>query len=113
MTQFARAVGLGLTLASYGMLEHVLLKENVGQSAVPRLRQGGQSPFPNQCGSAVPESVASTSSHSLPTIPEVGERHIAEVGSAGDFGENGTLGSLELVGSPRPSSSGQPAVPED
>ena len=50
MIQFARAVGFEVALASYWTLEDVLLKANVGQSAVPRVRRGGQLPFSSRCG---------------------------------------------------------------
>ena len=92
------------------MLEDVLRKANVVQSAVPRLHRGGQSPFRNRCGSNVPKIVASRSSYYLPTVLDVGERHVANVGSAGDFGEYGTLGAFGPVGSPGTDTSRQPVV---
>ena len=66
-------------------------------------------PFPSRFGSTVPGSVASKTSYCLPTVPEVGERHVADVGSTGDFGDYGTLVSFKLG----TDISGQPAVPED
>ena len=81
LIQFARAVDLEVSLASCGMLEDVLLKPNVGQSAGPRTHRAGDSPYPSRCGSTVMESVASPSSYSLPTITEAGENAMVRVGS--------------------------------
>ena len=70
MIQFARAVGLEVSLATLGMLEDVLLKiggkpgRNVGE------RGSGQSASLSRSGSTVMESVASRSFYSLPTITE-------------------------------------------
>ena len=70
MIQFARAVGLEVSLATFGMLEDVLLKiggktgRNVGE------RGSGQSVSHSRSGSTVMESVASHSFYSLPTITE-------------------------------------------
>ena len=70
MIQFARAVGLEVSLATFGMLEDVLLKiggktgRNVGE------RGSGQSASLSRSGSTVMESVASRSFYSLPTITE-------------------------------------------
>ena len=68
MIQFATAVGLEVSLATFGMLEDVLLKIgaktgwNVGEKG------SGQSVSFSRSGSTVIESVASRSFYSLPTI---------------------------------------------
>ena len=70
MIQFARAVGLEVSLATFGMLEDVLLKiggkpgRNVGE------RGSGWSVARSGSGSTVVDSVASRSFYSLPTITE-------------------------------------------
>ena len=70
MIQFARAVGLEVSLATFGMLEDVLLKiggktgRNVGE------RGSGPSVSLSRPGSFVMDSVASRSFYSLPTITE-------------------------------------------
>ena len=70
MSQFARAVGLEVSLATFGMLEDVLVKtggkagRNVGE------KSSGQSGSFSRAGSTVMESVASRSFCSLPTITE-------------------------------------------
>ena len=68
--QFARAIGLEVSLATFGMLEDVLLKiggktgRNVGEKG------SGQSVSLSRSESTVIESVASRSFYSLPTITE-------------------------------------------
>ena len=70
MIQFARVVGLEVALATFGMLEYVLLKiggttgRNVGDES------SGQSPSFSWAGFTIVESVASRSFCSLPTITE-------------------------------------------
>ena len=70
MIQFARAIGLEVSLATFGMLEDVLLKigkktgRNVGEKG------SGMSVSLSRSGSTVMESVASRSFYSLPTITE-------------------------------------------
>ena len=70
MIQFAKAIGLEVSLATFGMLEDVLLKiggktgRNVGEKG------SGQSVSLSRSGSTVMESVASRSFYSLPTITE-------------------------------------------
>ena len=70
MIQFARAIGLEFSLATFGLLEDVLLKiggktgRNIGE------RGSGQSASLGRSGSTVMESVASRSFYSLPTITE-------------------------------------------
>ena len=68
--RFARAIGLEISLATFGMLEDVLLKiggktrRNVGEKG------SGWSVSLSRSGSTVMESVASRSFYSLPTITE-------------------------------------------
>ena len=68
MIQFARAIGLEVSLAYFGMLEDVFLKisrktgRNVGKKG------SGKSVSLSRSGSTVMESVASRSFYSLPTI---------------------------------------------
>ena len=70
MIQFARAIGLEVSLANFGMLEDVLLKiggkagRNVGD------KSSGQPGSFSRAGSTIVESVASCSFCSLPTITE-------------------------------------------
>ena len=70
MIQFAREIGLEVSLATFGMLEDVLLKicketgRNVGEKG------SGRSVSLSRSGSTVTESVASRSFYSLPTITE-------------------------------------------
>ena len=71
MIQFARAIGLEVSLATFGMLEDVPLKiggktgRNVGEKG------SGQSVSLSRSGSTVMESVASRSFYSLPTNTEL------------------------------------------
>ena len=72
MIQFARAVGLEVSLASYGMLEDLLLKARVGggnQPVVAR-RSIERSPLPSVAGSGWGDSIASWTIYSLPTVTE-------------------------------------------
>ena len=70
MIQFARDVGLKVSLASFGMLEDLLFKANL----VGRIGGGGKassrSAFSSCAGTNVGDSVASRSVYSLPTITE-------------------------------------------
>ena len=72
MIQFARAVGLEVSLASYSMLEDLLLKAREGSRAPAMTSRytAGRSPFPSVAGSSMGDSVASRSVYSLPTITE-------------------------------------------
>ena len=72
MIQFARAVGLEVSLASYNMLEDLLLKATGGSGGhlVTSRYPAGRSPFPSVTGSSMGDSVASRSAYSLPTIIE-------------------------------------------
>ena len=73
MIQFARAVGLEVSLASYGMLEDLLLKARIGGvgPAVGSRHSVGKSPFPSVAVSSWGDSVASRTNYSLPTVTEV------------------------------------------
>ena len=70
MNQFARAIGLEVSSATFGMLEDVLLK--IGGKAGRNAGEKGscQSASLSKAGSTVVESVASRSFYSLPTITE-------------------------------------------
>ena len=70
MIQFARAIGLEVCLATFGMLEDVLLKigKNTGRNVGEK--GSGRSVSLSRSGSTVMESVASRSFYSLPTITE-------------------------------------------
>ena len=70
MIQFSRAIGLGISLAIFGMSEDVLL--NIGGKTGRNVgdKGGGQSPSYSRAGSTVMESFASRSFYSLPTITE-------------------------------------------
>ena len=72
MIQFARAVGLEVSLASYSMLEDLLLKARRGSGDLFGTARypAGRSPFPNVAGSTMGDSVASRSVYSMPTITE-------------------------------------------
>ena len=65
MIQFARAVGLEVSLDSYGMLEDLLLKARVGGGDQPvGSRQSiGRSPFPSVASSSWGDSVASRTNY--------------------------------------------------
>ena len=72
MIQFARAVGLEVSLASYGMLEDLLLKAGGGGGfqSVGSRHSVGRSPFPSVAGSSWGDSIASRTKYSLPTVTE-------------------------------------------
>ena len=82
MIQFARAVGLEVSLASYGMLKDLLLKARIGGvgPAVGSRHSVGRSPFPSVAGSSWGESVASRTNYSLPTVTEVDACNVAVTG---------------------------------
>ena len=111
--QFARAVGLGVALASYGELEDVLLKANVGQPDVLRPHRAGQSSYPSRCGSTVMESVASRSSYFLPTITEASEHVVVVVGSEDDANDHEQWGVCGPQGASEERWSLEKMVPED
>ena len=70
MIQFARAIGLEVSLATFGMLEDVLLEigKKTGRNVVEK--GSGRSVSLSRSGSTVMKSVASRSFYSLPTITE-------------------------------------------
>ena len=70
MIQFARAVGLEVSLATFGMLEDVLLKIGGKSGRSVGKKGSGQSASLGRSGSTVMECVASRSFYSLPTITE-------------------------------------------
>ena len=70
MIQFARAIGLEVSLATFGMLEDVLLKIGGKTGRSIGERGSGQSASLGRSGSTVVESMASRSFYSLPTITE-------------------------------------------
>ena len=70
MIQFARAVGLENSLATFGMLEDVLLKIGGKSGRSVGEKGSGQSASLGRSGSTVMDSVASRSFYSLPTITE-------------------------------------------
>ena len=81
MIQFARAEGLEVSLASFGMLEDLLLKSNL----IGRRGGGGKasnkSTFSSCAGTSVGDSVASRSVYSLPTITESTQSQEVAMGS--------------------------------
>ena len=72
MIQFARALGLEVSLASYGMLEDFLLKARGGGGfqSVESRHSIERSPFPSVAGSSWGGSVASRTNYSLLFITE-------------------------------------------
>ena len=70
MIQFARAVGLEVSSATFGMLEDVLLKIGGMSGRSVGEKGSGQPASLSRSGSTVIESVASRSFYSLPTIKE-------------------------------------------
>ena len=72
MIQFARAVVLEVSLASYGMLEDLLLKARVGGGFQPvgSRHSIGRSPLPSVAGSSWGDSIASRTNYSLLTVTE-------------------------------------------
>ena len=70
MIQFARAIGLEVSLATFGMLEDVLLKIGGKTGRSNGERGSGHSASLGRSGSTVVESMASRSFHFLPTNTE-------------------------------------------
>ena len=72
MIQFARAVGLEGSLASYSMLKDLLLKSRGGSGAYPVTSRypAGRSPFPSVAGLSMGKNAASRSVYTLPTFTE-------------------------------------------
>ena len=82
MIQFARAVGLEVSLASYGMLADLLLKARVGGGVQPVGSRNsiGRSPFPSVAGSSWGDSIASKTNYSLPTVTETDVSNVVDGG---------------------------------
>ena len=80
--QIARAVGLENSLASYGMLEDLLLKARVGGGFQPvgSRHSIGMYPFPSVAGSTWGDSIASRTNYSLPTVTETDVSNVAAGG---------------------------------
>ena len=72
LIQFARAVGLKVSLASYSMLEDLLLKARGSSGVHPMTSRypAAKSPFPIIAGSSMDDSI-SRSVYSLPTLTEI------------------------------------------
>ena len=82
MIQFARAVGLEVSLASYSMLEDLLLRarRGSGDHFGPARYPAGRLSFPSAAGSSIGDSVASRSVYSMPTITEDGDANVIASG---------------------------------
>ena len=82
MIHFARAVGLEVSLASYGMLEDLLLKARVGGGVQPvgSRHSIGRSPFLSVAGSSWGDSIASRTNYSLPTVTETDVSNVVDGG---------------------------------
>ena len=72
MIHIARAAEFEVSLASYGMLEDLLLKARVGGGVQPAGSRHSlaRSPFPSVAGSSWGDSIASRTNSSLPTVTE-------------------------------------------
>ena len=81
MIQFARAVGLEVSLASFGMLEDLLLKANLVGRGGGGGRTSSTSAFSSCAGTSIGDSVASRSVYSLPTISESAQSEEVAMGS--------------------------------
>ena len=81
MIQFARAVGSEVSLASFGMLEDLLLKTNLIGRGGSGGRTSSRSAFSSCAGTSVGDSVASRSVYSLPTITESTKSEEVAMGS--------------------------------
>ena len=82
--QFARAVELEVSLASYGLLEDLLLKARVGGAGQPvaSCHSIWTSPYPSVAGSGWGDSAASRTKYSLPISTEVhASNNVAAEGS--------------------------------
>ena len=80
--QFARAVGLEVSLASYGMLENLILKARGGGGVQPvgSRHSIGRSPFPIFAGYSWGDSIASRTNYSLPTVTETDVSNVVDGG---------------------------------
>ena len=81
MIRFARSVGLEVSLATFGMLEDLLLKANVIGRAGCGGRASSRSAFSTCAGTSIGDSVASHSVFSLPTITESVQSEEVAMGS--------------------------------
>ena len=81
MIQFARAVGLEVFLASFGMLEDLLVKANLIVRRGGGAKASSKSTFSSCAGTSVGDSVASRSVYSLPTITESTQSEEVAMGS--------------------------------
>ena len=81
MIQFARSVGLEVSLASFGMLEDLLLKANLIGRVGGGGRASSRSAFSSCAGTSVGDSVASRFVFSLPTITESAQSEEVAMGS--------------------------------
>ena len=70
MVQFARAAGLEVSLASFGVLEDLLLKANLIGRDGGGGKTSSRSALSSRAGTSVGDSVASRSVFSLPTVTE-------------------------------------------
>ena len=84
MIQFARAVGLEVSLAWYGMLEDLLMKARVGggNHIVGSRHYIGKSPFLSVAGSSWGDSVASRTTYSLTTVTETDDSNVVGGGES-------------------------------
>ena len=84
MIQFARAVGLEVSLASYGMLEDLLLKTRVGcrDKPVGSRHSIGRSPLRSVAGFSWRDSVASRTNYSLPNVTETNTSNVVAGGES-------------------------------
>ena len=93
MIPFARAVGLEVEVSSYGLLEDMLFKANVVQSAAVCPPNGGQSLFLSQDASTFLKSVTSDLSCSLLIITELSVQPHADGRFSAAVTVRGHLGS--------------------
>ena len=84
LIRFTRAVRLEVSLASYGMLEDLLLKARVGGGDQPvgSRHSIGRSPFPSVAGSSWGDSFASRTNYSLPTVTETDNSNVVAGGES-------------------------------
>ena len=84
MIQFARAVGLEVSVASYGMLEDLLMKARVGGGNQPlgSRHSIGRSLFPSVAGFSWGDSVASRTKYSLQTVTETDDSNVVVGGES-------------------------------
>ena len=81
MIQFARAVGLEMSLPSFRILEKLLLKANLIGRGGGGGRASSRSAFSSCAGTSIGDSVASRSVYSLPTITESAQSEEVAMGS--------------------------------